>query len=228
MSESKRNSTAGENTELRYLLTEGVSVERRASAEGKDPEPYIIGYGVVFNKDSRIIPDWSGGFIERVLPESVSGLKMDEVVATINHDFDKILARVDSNTLKLTVDKTGIKYEFKAPDTTYGRDLVVNVENGNIKGSSFMFRVKTDRWTIKESETEPDLREILEIKEIIEMGPVVMPAYPDTTAAKRSYDSALKTSEQTEAEQRDKSEKEEIEKRLARLVKKYNYEKAKQ
>ena len=53
-----------------------------------------------------------------------------------------------------------------------------------------MFTTKKDAW-IEEKGEDVARREILEIDQFIEVGPVTMPAYPDTTAAKRSYEQAI-------------------------------------
>ena len=50
-----------------------------------------------------------------------------------------------------------------------------------------MFTVDEQKWTYKEEEDTIDEREITRVGELIELGPVTVPAYPDTTAAERSY-----------------------------------------
>lgn len=145
---------------------------------------YIVGYGVVFNSESQVLYD----FVERIEPTAADGLDMSRVVATINHDFSKILARTDSGTLKLSVDSRGIKYEFPLPNTTYAMDLKENIRIGNIKGSSFIFSTAEDRWTHYDDPAKPSLREVLKFRAIYEMGPVTSPAYLDTTVAQRSLE----------------------------------------
>jgi HK97 family phage prohead protease len=115
------------------------------------------------------------------------GVDMSDVVATFNHNFDHVLARSSSGTLNLSVDENGLKYTFEAPNTTAGNDLLENVRNGNIKGSSFMFTVKEQTWKYTEDD-EADERTIEKVGSLIELGPVTMPAYPDTSAAKRSHE----------------------------------------
>jgi uncharacterized protein len=101
-----------------------------------------------------------------------------------------VMARTSSKTLKLSIDDKGLKYSFDAPNTTAGNDLLENVRNGNIVGSSFMFNIKEQRWTWKKGPEEIDEREIIKVDRLYELGPVTMPAYPDTTAALRDYESA--------------------------------------
>ena len=52
-----------------------------------------------------------------------------------------------------------------------------------------MFTVSEDSWTFRSGE-EMDEREIIKVGRLYELGPVVMPAYPDTTAAARSAEAA--------------------------------------
>lgn len=182
--------------EIRSFNFQDFEIESRALENGAN-EDKIIGYGVVFNSESRILGGWST-FTETVSDKAFEGVDLSEVIATFNHNFDNVLARADSNTLTLTIDKKGVKYEFIAPDTTVGRDLVQNIKNKNVKGSSFMFTVNEDRWTFRKEEGRHDLREILKVDKLIEIGPVVMPAYNNTTAAaKRSYDETFERQKPT-------------------------------
>jgi HK97 family phage prohead protease len=172
-----------ENREKRTYLG-SIEIETRDGEETRT----ITGYAVVFDKPSHVMGRGSWAFQETIARTAFEGVDMSKVVATFNHNFDNILARADSNTLNLTIDDFGLKYTFESPNTTAGNDLLENVRNGNIKGSSFMFSVKEQKWTYKEDENDPDLREVTKVDELIELGPVTMPAYPDTSAAKRSHE----------------------------------------
>ena len=172
-----------QNKELRSIVG---TVEIRQAEDGSESRT-IEGYAVVFNKDSKVMMDWGGQYIETVDRDAFSEVDMSDVVATFNHDFNLIQGRTSSNTLQLSIDDYGLKYKFDAPNTTAGNDLLENIRNGNVKGSSFMFTIKTQRWTWAQDETEMDRREILKVDKLFEVGPVVIPAYNDTTAASRSY-----------------------------------------
>ena len=113
-----------------------------------------------------------------------------DTVALFNHDKNLILAR-NNKTLKLSVDATGLRYEFESPDTSAGNDLLENLRLGNIRNSSFAFTVLTVEWT-KNSDPNIDVEEertIKEIETLIDVSPVTFPAYPDATVAKREYQS---------------------------------------
>ena len=171
-------------------ITQPLTIEVR---EDGTESRTITGYAVVFDKWSHNL----GWFKERIARNAFDGVDTSNVVATFNHNFDNVLARVDSNTLNLSYDETGLKYSFEAPKTTAGNDLLENVRNGNIKGSSFMFSVKKDTWSRAKGE-DIEERVIDEVDQLVELGPVTMPAYPDTTAAKRSFEDYSKKVEEVE------------------------------
>ena len=78
--------------------------------------------------------------------------------------------------------------ENTPPDTQWARDLMLSIERGDVKEQSFAFTVKRDKWESPEKEGDPEIRTIIEVKEIFDVSPVTFPAYPDTTVAKRSKD----------------------------------------
>jgi len=112
----------------------------------------------------------------------------DDVVALLNHDQNFVLAR-NNKTLKLEVDHIGLRYEFEAPNTTAGNDLIENLRLGNISKSSFAFTVEQDDWEFKSN--EPDKRTITRVKRLFDVSPVTYPAYPDTTVGQRSRQNEL-------------------------------------
>lgn len=203
------------NTERRVLINQPV--ELRKSEEGKE---YIEGYGIVFNEWSENL----GGFIERIDPGAVEGLSWADVVATRNHNMDLLLGRVPK-TMDITVDGTGTRYKIDPPNTTAGNDTLESIRRGDINGSSFIFTVKEDDWVRPERDGEPYQRTIKKFGRVIEMGPVVGPAYPqtDATVAKRNLgmirdEEERKQNEKIEQLQRDtelvKIQQEQLSKRL--------------
>lgn len=170
------------NNERRDFLG-SIQIEKR---EGQEESRTISGYAVVFDKWSEDFGSTDWGFKEKVSRDAFQNTDLSSVIATFNHNFDNVLARTDSDSLTLTIDDMGMKYSFEAPNTTAGNDLLENVRNGNVKGSSFMFTVDEDTWTQRSGSI--DEREITKVGKLMELGPVTVPAYPDTTAAKRSYE----------------------------------------
>jgi HK97 family phage prohead protease len=171
-----------DNNKEKRFVTGSIEIEQRDGAESRT----ISGYAVVFDKFSSILGGKTFGFREKITRAAFDGVDMSGVIATFNHNFDNVLARTDSGSLSLTMDDVGLRYSFESPNTSYGNDLLENVRNGNVKGSSFMFTVRDQMWEYKNGEGT-DEREITQVDELFELGPVTVPAYPDTTAAQRSY-----------------------------------------
>lgn len=159
-----------------------AEVVTRTEGEGMS----IRGNAIVFNKWSHNL----GGFRERILPEAVRGLDFSNLIATRGHDFDKPLGRVNKGTLEVEITDEGVRYYIpNMPNTTVGRDTYEDVRNGNIDGASFMFIVRDEDidWNFETENGVADAT-IKRIGKIIELGPVTMPAYPDTTASRSMLD----------------------------------------
>ena len=137
----------------------------------------VVGYGSVFNSRSENL----GGFFEYISPTAITDetIKNSDVRALINHDPNLILARskFGEGNLNLSIDETGLKYSYELPDTTYGRDLGVNLKNGNISQSSFAFTIAEggDSWTTDEDGN--DIRKINKIDRLFDISSVTYPAY---------------------------------------------------
>lgn len=167
-----------DGSERRFLAT-----ELRAEKGSRK----VSGYAAVFNKDSHDL----GGFIERMAPSAFEGRLNDNVLALLNHDQNFVLAR-NNKTLKLSTDDTGLKYEFDAPNTTAGNDLLENIRLGNIDKSSFAFTVDSNGQDWEMRDDGPDIRTITKIKRLYDVSPVASPAYEDSSVGLRSRDEAKK------------------------------------
>ena len=169
-------------------------IETRAAGDGQPDQQVIVGYGAVFYRESdqagTQYPLWSDTF-ERVMPGAFDVALQEDVVRG-TYDHRDLLGRSDSGTLRLSVDKIGLRYEIDVPDTQAGRDAVTLLERGDLDGSSFGFSVYGKRGVVKwVTETRDgkqyEIRELHEV-ELIDVGPVVWPAYPGATAGLRSED----------------------------------------
>ncbi len=162
--------------EVRYLQLEYREIP--------DNDRHVEGYALVFNSESRDL----GGFVEIIDPTALKGvLEVSDVICFLNHNEDKgVLARSTNmkGSLKLEVDATGLKYSFDAPNTALGDELLEGLKRGDIRSSSFAFKVEKDQWIKKENRTY--VRKILKFKELIDVSPVYKPAYEATDVAKRS------------------------------------------
>jgi len=146
----------------------------------------VIGYAAVFEKWSRNFGPW---FREKISRDAFAATDMSDAVALFNHDSNQLLAR-NGKTLTLSVDEIGLRYEFEAPNTTAGNDLLESISRGDVSGSSFSFTIEEDTWNESETEEVEEDRTITKIGRLFDVGPVTYPAYPDTivAGAKRNYE----------------------------------------
>ena len=139
----------------------------------EDGQEVVVGYGSIWNSRSQNL----GGFYEYISPDAISQETIDksDVRALINHDPNLVLARSTAGNLSLSVDEKGLRYEFSIPETSYGKDLAINMKNGNINQSSFAFTVGSDEWSTDEEGN--DIRTITSIEKLYDVSPVTYPAY---------------------------------------------------
>lgn len=178
-----------ETPERRFSRHTRPRIERR----GEDNTPVIVGYAAVFYRadDSGTEFElWRDAF-ERIMPGAFDAALRDDLVRGLtNHDEGWLLGRSDKDTLRLSVDKVGLRYEIDPPDTQAGRDTVELLDRGDLDGSSFTFRVYGKRGKVVwvEETRDGDTVEIREIHdvELLDVGPVTFPAYEATEAGVRS------------------------------------------
>jgi HK97 family phage prohead protease len=173
--------------ETRFLTGQ---VELRAAAETEKPR--VRGYAAVFNAESENLGSSSHQFREIIEPGAFSDVLLDDVRALLNHDPNFILARSKGGegTLAIGQDDRGLWYEFDAPDTSAGRDLMESLRRGDIDQSSFSFTVNKDgqSWEERQEGDGPTFikRTISKVSRLFDVSPVTYPAYPDATVAVRS------------------------------------------
>jgi len=148
------------------------NIENRFETK-EDGQEVVVGYGSIWNSRSENL----GGFYEYISPDAISQetIEKSDVRALINHNPDLVLARSTAGNLILSVDEKGLRYEFSIPETSYGKDLAINMKNGNINQSSFAFTVGSDEWSTDEDGN--DIRTITSIEKLYDVSPVTYPAY---------------------------------------------------
>jgi HK97 family phage prohead protease len=146
---------------------------------GQD-EQKIVGYAAVFN----LLSDDLGGFQERIMPGAFTKtIREADVRAFWNHNPDFPLGRKKNGTLELSEDVTGLRYVIDLPDTSYARDLKINIKAKTVDQSSFAFQI-IKRGPMESNKGMPV--QVLQEVRLIDVSPVSLPAYPQTLAALRS------------------------------------------
>ena len=160
------------------------NIEKRAATveAAQEESRTISGYAAVFDSDSEDL----GGFTERIERGAFAeAIKISDVRALFNHDNNMILARTASGTLRIYEDERGLKYEFEAPHTTAGNDVLQMIKRGDINQSSFGFTVEQDSWAKRDGTT---YRTINKVKRLYDVSPVTFPAYPEASVAVRKLE----------------------------------------
>ena len=147
-------------------------------------EIHIQGYALTFDTISEDL-----GFRETIHKGALDNCDMSNVVLNFNHDDDKILARNNKNTgigsLILTIDEKGLFFDAIPTDTSYGKDLIENMQNGVINKCSFAFTLDysvsdSQKWEWDNGSKGYDLRHIYKIAKIFDVSVVTNPAYEST------------------------------------------------
>ena len=170
-----------------------------------DGKNVVVGYGAVFNSESNDL----GGFVEYIDPGAFDGRLEDDVRFLINHD-GLPLARTTNNTLRLSVDEKGLKYEADMPDTTLANDLMTLLRNGTISQSSFAFTVEDDSWR---NENGKNIRTINKVSRLYDVSSVTYPAYNEAGSF------ALRSLENWQKEQEENKLNDNLEKELKEVQK---------
>jgi HK97 family phage prohead protease len=167
------------NQERRYLPQAQAQVEIRDDGEQK-----ITGYAAVFwrGEPGTEYTLWEGA-VERILPGAFDRvLQTSDARALFNHDPNQLLGRQSAGTLRLSVDSIGLRYEITPGKTHVAADVIEHLRRRDLTGSSFAFVVGSQNWRTGEG---IDVREIVEVAELWDVGPVTFPAYTATSSGLR-------------------------------------------
>lgn len=158
-----------------------MEIERRAAAvEIRAAGRKLEGLAAVYGVETRI-----GNFVEVIAPGAFADTLASgaDVLALVDHDAGRLLARTRSGTLRLADEARGLAFSLDVPDTTLGRDVLALAERGDLGGMSFAFRVRPpdgERWQGRQRRElrSVDLAEISIVQ--------AHPAYDGTTIAARN------------------------------------------
>jgi uncharacterized protein len=167
------------------MFEKRYTTELRATDEGK-----LVGYAAVFNSLSQDL----GGMREIIAPGAFTR-SLDEfpdVLALIEHDTSKVLARTLNGTLRLEQDEHGLRVEIDPANTSYARDLAELVRRGDIAAMSFAFRPFAGGASM-DMRSSPPVRTLRSVQ-LREVSVVVSPAYTATEVSLRALEEAQRES----------------------------------
>jgi HK97 family phage prohead protease len=162
------------------MMTAKPTIEHRQASEFRlaGSGRRLEGYAATFGSEARI-----ADFTETIRPGAFAeALRAGgDILALVDHDPTRLLARSRTGSLQLSEDARGLAFALTVPDTQAGRDVLALAERGDLGGMSFGFLVPEggDRWTGDRRElVKIDLREISVVQS--------WPAYEGTVVAARS------------------------------------------
>jgi HK97 family phage prohead protease len=155
-----------------------MDIERRAApleirAKGRK----LQGYAATFGVEAKL----PGDVTEVLASGAFAASLRNDILALVDHDPGRLLARTKSGSLRLSEDSKGLQFDLDVPATTVGNDVLALAERGDLGGMSFGFTVAKDgeRWDgSKRTLTGVDLREISVVS--------CWPAYEGTTVTARA------------------------------------------
>lgn len=173
--------------ERRYIdLVDDIDIEERAGGEGS----VLKGLGLVLNALSkpmsmRLDSGEVVKFQEIIDARALEMADFSDVICCVDHTPLQLLGRTSSGTLRLQTDQRGVTYFCDLPPLEITKNLAVYVGRKDIKGNSYQFVKGDDRW---EQRTDGSIiRYVTQITRVLDIGPVIRPAYTQTNVEIRSY-----------------------------------------
>jgi len=175
------------------------SIQMRSLEGSSEPEKdsrIVCGYAARFETPSQNI-----GWIEVIHRGAITEdtIMKSDIFARLNHDENTVLARsrFGEGSLALELREDGLYYEFEAPHTAAGDELLEHLRRGEITSSSFAFTLADDEDAHKFYRDADGVlkRDIYKIGRLYDISPVYEPAYAETSCSKRAmqfYDKATK------------------------------------
>lgn len=162
-------------TKTRVAVWRDYEFELR-SDEGGDGRSFS-GYAAVFGSPTKIA-SWEGNFTETVERGAFKKTLQDRTpVLMFDHGKHPSVGSMPiGQIIEIREDARGLFVQARLYDNPLVEPVRQAIEGGSISGMSFRFEAIRDRWSSDKKE-----RQLLELR-VPELGPVVFPAYTDTTA----------------------------------------------
>lgn len=157
-------------------------------ADGDGDGRTLEGYAAVFGSRTRI-NSWEGDFDEVIAPGAFrKTLRERTPVLMFDHGQHPLIGSMPLGAIeKVREDDKGVYVLARLSDNWLIQPVRDAIAEGSITGMSFRFSVVREQWD--ESTKPRPLRTLLEVK-APELGPVVFPAYRDTSVGVRAADIA--------------------------------------
>lgn len=154
-------------------------MEHRAAIEWRAAGRRLVGLAAPFDSPTDL-----GGGVTEVIRRGAFTKALTagaDVLALVDHNPSRLLARTKTRTLRLTEEPRGLAFELDLPETQEAADLLALAQRGDLGGMSIGFLIPKggERWEGRIRElVEIDLREVSVVHS--------WPAYPDTSVVARA------------------------------------------
>ncbi len=155
------------------------------------------GYAAVFNSPTRI-SGWEGDFDETIAPGAFrKTLRERKPVLMFNHGKHGFVGDMPiGQIVDAREDDHGVYIKARLFDNDLVRPVRDAIAGGAVSGMSFRFEPIREKWS-----ADKRTRTLMEVR-VPELGPVVMPAYEDTSVAVRTRAEDLVTALRSDHELR--------------------------
>jgi HK97 family phage prohead protease len=152
----------------------GVVEERTAPTATPTVDGRKLRGRIPYNVESRDL----GGWREVIDAGALKGARLDDLIATREHDRARLLGR-HPTTLTAEDRDDGFEWAVELPSSPVGEDVRVAVERGDLRSTSWRMVVAKDRW-------DGDVRHVTAIAELLDVTVTAAPAYAAAAAELRS------------------------------------------
>lgn len=194
-------------TLTRENLCREVEFRDESAADGTGDGFNLSGYAAVFGQGTEI-DSWEGTFTEEIRQGAFKKtLRERQPVMQFDHGRHPLIGSIPIASIKsLREDEEGLFTEARMSDNWLIEPVRMAIADGNIKGMSFRFDVVREKWF---DNTGKELRDPMEIADLLwapgdrgplkrelielrlhELGPVVFPAYTQTSVGVRAREVA--------------------------------------
>jgi HK97 family phage prohead protease len=166
-----------------------IAADVRCAMTGKAMR--VSGIAARYNSPTRIGAA-RGAFIERIARGAFSRAidAKQDTAFLINHDVNRLMARVSSGTLRLRDGEEGLEFEADLPDTEDARNAYAAIQRGDMHQCSFRWTGQDDDWDMIEDPDDRSAkiprRTLRDIKNLEDVSAVTFPAYQNTEVHARA------------------------------------------
>ena len=138
----------------------------------------VRGYVNVTGRDSRVLRDAQGDFVEQITPGAFAKALKDGGPVELRFDHQKVLDSTESGNISLREDAIGLMADAVVTDP----EVIAAADRGELRGWSFGFVKKADRWK-QEDDVRRRFVDEMELREVSILDKT--PAYPATSIETR-------------------------------------------